>query len=650
MVQAHKIDLKNILNAYNDMYLLLSEQDKTAHRRFVNDHYECSSIGSFSFDDFEKIDTEANHPVACIKCGSDDVCKNGKDKNKRQRYICQMCGATFGLSNNSMVSNVKQDVGVWVKFIRGMLRLSTVEELSADCNISDFTAFSWKLRVFYALEILQKQIILSGTIIADDTKVPYNLKGNHGEDFCMPRKARKRGGANTVKNSHKNSVCVLCAIDDNGNAFSRIIGFGNPSGARISDGFKDKIEVSDNTTLVTDGAKCFGHAVNTYKIPRWERKVTQTKGKKRVPDTSSQYNVQKINTYHGKLQRFLRNYNGVSLRFLPGYLLLFDYLQNNRDVDMSYLCREILFTLAHTKSLTKRELENRYFVPVSNIPNEELWERRIPLKEQKIYKAWVNKMPIKEIEQTFKIKRRKIYDISKKVKKYGKHDEIVNKDFEEKADKKPISYRDWSIFSRVYCDNAKIKDVAREYELTTSAIYTILRKVKNTPEGAAIVNSDECISPLKRRGTFKSQKEEIYSIYKFLKNAHKEKKDIYEVIARKYHLNPNTLRGEIYELRKEDISETFRRNNSKGKWKLPPQEHYKHLQERNRTIVEELNVELRVCKNGAFKRIGEKHGVSRPMAIEIYNNQEKYLHVYDNYLKKHHDTTRQEQNQEWEAP
>lgn len=650
MVQAHKINSKNAIKIYNDMYLLLSEQDKIAHRKFINDHHECSSIKAFSFDDFEKHDEDELRHAVCVKCGSLNVCKNGKDKNQRQRYICHECGASFGLSNNTMISNVKQDVGTWVKFIRGMLRQSTIEELCTDCNISEFTAFSWKLRVFYALELLQKQIVLSGVIIADDTRVSYNLKGNHGNDFCMPRKPRKRGGANTVKNSQQNSICVLCAIDENEKSFSKIIGFGNPSGARITEGFKDKINIAPHNTLVTDGAKCFGHAVMTYQIKRWERKSTQEKGKKRIPDTSGLYNVQKINAYHSKLKRFLRCYNGVSSRFLPGYLLLFDYLQNNRDVDMSYLCREILFTLAHTKSLTKKELENRYFVPVSNIPNEELWERKIPLIEQKIYKSWVDKTPIKEIEQTFKINRQKIYTIAKKVKKHGKHDEIINKNFERKSTTKPISYRDWNIFSRVYCDNAKVDDVAREYRLTTSAIYGIISKVKKTPEGAAIVNADECTSPLKWKGTCWEQREEIYSTYKFLETVHEEKKDIYKIIARKYHLNPASVRTAIYKMRKEDITECFRRSTPKAKRKLPPNEHYKYLQERNRAIVEELKEELNVCKTGAFKRVGEKHGVSRPMAIEIYNNQEKYLHVYDNYLKKCQNATPQEQNQAWEEP
>lgn len=108
-------------------------------------------------------------------------------------------------------------------------------------------------------------------------------------------------------------------MDENRNSFSKIIGFGNPSGARITDGFKDKISVSENTILVTDGAKSFGDAVGKYKIPQWERRATLTKGNKRVPNTINTFNVQKINTYHGKLKRFLSNYNGVSSRILIAF-------------------------------------------------------------------------------------------------------------------------------------------------------------------------------------------------------------------------------------------------------------------------------------------------------------------------------------------
>lgn len=192
MVQAHRIDSTNALSVYNGIFLLLSEQEKTAHRNFVDDYFECHSVNANTFDDFEAPDTAERQISACVKCGSSDISKNGKDKNHRQRYICRSCNATFGFANNTMVSNVKQDVSTWVKFIRGMLRQSTVEELSADCNISTFTVFAWKLRVFYALELLQKPIVLSGTIVADDTRVSYNLKGNHGDSFIMPRNSRKR--------------------------------------------------------------------------------------------------------------------------------------------------------------------------------------------------------------------------------------------------------------------------------------------------------------------------------------------------------------------------------------------------------------------------------------------------------------------------
>lgn len=327
--------------------------------------------------------------------------------------------------------------------------------------------------------------------------------------------------------------------------------------------------------------------------------------------------------------------------------MLFDYLQNNREVDMSFLCREILYTMAHMPSITKKDLENRYLIPVSNIPGEELWERKIPLREQRIYKAWASKMPVKEIQAKYKINRRKVYTIIEKVKKYGKHDEIINKNLERKTVQKPISYRDWSIFIDVCCDGSKITDVAHEHGLAVSTIRNILKKVRIRPEGAAIISSDKCVAPHQHLGTVPKHRNEIYKTYKLLENTFKNKNEIYEIIARKYHLKPNTIRHAIYISRKDDTTETFRAHTSKGKWTLPTKEHYKYLQERNCAIVAELKP-LFNRERGACQRIGEKYGVSRTMALTIYKNQEKYLHVYDNYIKKRQDITQQEQNPEWE--
>lgn len=215
--------------------------------------------------------------ISCVNCQSKNICKNGKDRNGIQRYKCNECGHTFSASSHTLSSHTNQNPGKWMSFIIGLINCETCEQLSKKCDISVPTAHHWRLKVFAALEYLAKNVQLSDIIFADDTRVPYNFKGNHSIEFLAPRKAHKRGHQNTRKNVNKNTICVICAIDSSDRAFSHCIGFGNPSGKRLSNGFKDKLNVTEHTVLVTDGAQSFKKVVDDYKIPHWERKITVTK-------------------------------------------------------------------------------------------------------------------------------------------------------------------------------------------------------------------------------------------------------------------------------------------------------------------------------------------------------------------------------------
>ena len=386
--------LETALEAYTKIFFLLTPEQQKKHKDAIDKYYLCNELGALNFDELLTKSEALDLELVCPFCKGTKVLKNGKVNTNRQRYICSSCKKTFYAAHNTLLTNVTQDVSVWVKFIRGMLKQQSLEDLSDECGINKSTALNWRLRVFQALEILCDKVKLSGIIIADDTRIKYNLKGNHGEDFIMPRNSRARGGSYSTANSNENTLCILCAIDENGNSFSKIVGFGNPSAARIHSGFKDKIDLSnENNILVTDGAQYFKKTYEKYGFANWHRQVTLTYGSKKVPNTNSNYNIQPINAYHSRLKRFIRNFNGVSSKYLPGYLLLFDYLQNNKNIDETILCKEILSTMVIAPKFSNEQIEMRYMIPVLNRVDAELWERKIPIKEQKIYQDLVKNVP-----------------------------------------------------------------------------------------------------------------------------------------------------------------------------------------------------------------------------------------------------------------
>ena len=476
-----------ILEAYKQ----LNEEDAAYVRNGIQVIENHKALNASTFDTLVYDDELSPKPytevLRCPMCHSSDIYKNGRSRGI-QRYMCKSCHKTFTPSSKTLSSHTKQDIGVWVRFISGLLKAHSCKELSKECNISVTTAQNWRLKVFAALEHLAKDVVLSGIIYADDTRFDYSFKGKHGEAFIAPRKPHKRGKQNTRKNCQRNQLCVLCALDAAGHSFSRYIGFGNPSGKRLSLGFQDKLRVDETTVLVTDGARSFGRTVSDYAIPRWERKVSTEKDGKRYPNITGGLHVQFVNSYHSRVKRFVSLFRGVSSRYLPGYLLLFDYLENNRYLSDEERVQNILNAMAHIPSEdTLADLADRYTFPVSNGQEEELWELKVSRKEQAIYRDWQNGMSTKEVCEKYKIHRRKIYSIRDKVNRYNLHDNIMQPT--EKPRVQPIyptSDRNRTIFLRCYRDGHSQVEVAAEYGISKQRVNQIVKQISQRPESATI--------------------------------------------------------------------------------------------------------------------------------------------------------------------
>ncbi len=550
--------------------------------------------------------------LSCPNCLSHNIAKNGKDRNNNQRYICKGCQRTFSSSSNTLSSHTTQNTGKWMQFIIGLLNTETCETLSNKCGISVPTALYWRLKVFAAVEHLSKDIKLSGVIFADDTRIPYNFKGNHGKEFIQPRKSHSRGHQNTIKNVQRNTICVLCAIDSSDHSFSHCIGFGNPSGKRLSNGFKDKLNVDETTVLVTDGAQSFKRVVDDYSIPQWERKITVKRGGKRYPNMQGQFHIQKINSYHSRLKEFLSPFKSVASRYLPGYLLLFDYLENNKHLTKEDMAKNIIKAMTEISAdITLEMLANQYKIPVSNGPEKELWELKIPKNDQKIYIDWYNKMPISKICEKHKIKQHKIYAIKNKVEKYGVHDKIMNPPRKKgNYPQRPISERNWEIFLACYRDGHTYESVGEQYGISRQRVEQIIKKVLKHPESAKVKKyySPED-KPKKQILAFNN--DEMYRDFKLIKSEDITYKDTYEVLSSMYGTSKSYAKKIVMNSRKRDSNAPFIYHWSNERKELNPKDYYDFIKQRNTKIYEDyLFYKSTLSANKIYQLLSEKYNIS----------------------------------------
>lgn len=606
----------------------LSEEDRAEFNKYYHLYDGRQAAGAETFGGLAfNEDTSPQtylEVLNCPYCHSRKLIKHGLSDSHNRRYKCLECQKTFSASTNTLSSNSVQDTGVWTVYIKGLLKGETFKSLAKSCGISTTTVRNWRLKVFVALEHLAENVKLSGLIFADDTRIPYNFKGCHGSEFIAPRSSHSRGGQTTMKNHLKNEICVLCAIDAHRNSFSRCIGFGNPSGKRLSDGFTNKLNVDENMTLITDGAQAFSRTVKDYGIPNWERRVTKTVKGKRFPNTAlGDLHIQTINNYHKRLKEFLARYHGVASRFLPGYLLLFDYKENHKHITEDEQAREILEAMANiSERYTLEALERKFSIPISNGPETELWEVKIPRKEQLAYRDWVNKVPIKDICAKHHIQNRKIYYIRDKVVRYGVHDKIVSQTPKQKTRGtalRPVSDRNWEIFLYCHRDGHRYTDAAETFGLSRQRVHQIVQKVLAHPCASSIKKYQP---PAREKRQKRLPQKEILRDLNLMCDDESTKKESYAILAQSYDTTPRYVEKLFRKQRLAGSGTDWTYHWTQERKDMAPDEYYKFLAERNRQIFRECEDMCLAHPNmtmaSVFEQIATKHNLSASRVSCIY--------------------------------
>ena len=265
----------------------------------------------YDMDEFVAEERFANGQM-CPRCGGVHIVCNGHRKDGTQRYMCKDCKRSFIATTNSIVAGTKKDLRVWEKYISCMMAGMPIRQTAETCGIHRNTAFYWRHKILDALQDRFGKVELDGIVEVDETFFTVSYKGDHKRSkvFSMPREVHKRGKAARLHGLSREKVCVPCAISRNGSSFARVANLGRISTNSLDEMFRGKI--TDGATLVTDKASAYIRFAENNGL-----KLVQLKsgvGNRGV------YNVQRINSYHSKLKRFIRGFNGVSTKYLNNYL------------------------------------------------------------------------------------------------------------------------------------------------------------------------------------------------------------------------------------------------------------------------------------------------------------------------------------------
>jgi len=293
---------------------------------------------------------------SCPTCGEKCRIRSGS-----KSYSCNVCKKKFTANHNSISSGSHLSSLTWMQVLLCILEFYSVNRTCDFCGISPETYYLIRSKLFYAMSILLREVKLYGNIQCDNTFVHVSYKGTSlkdddypddspffDEDF-IPREARKRGGSYHYSEKNQNNVCIFTAIDEMGHAMARYICIGASSGYKLDSSIEatkilleapekdpfpfmkkqeDRISPKENTPslLISDCEKSLEVLARRRNL-HFESHVYRRDGKQ-VRLSKDEHNIQRINSLHRRLKDFLRKCNHVSTKYLPGYLILFEFIEN----------------------------------------------------------------------------------------------------------------------------------------------------------------------------------------------------------------------------------------------------------------------------------------------------------------------------------
>ena len=306
--------MPTITSVLTDYCALTKSEQKTVRAILLSSAFGGSNLRGY-------IDEErfVNGRV-CPHCGATHVVRNGKHPNGTQRYKCMDCGKRFVGTTNSIAFGSRKDITVWENYIHCMLLGCSLSTTADFCGISVNTAFIWRHKILDVLKEIAEKETLDGIVEADETFFPVSYKGNH-KSFKMPREPRKHGLKVKKRGLSNEQVCVASAVNRSGHSIAKVSNLARIKGLGLQAVYGGRID--PGTNIITDSASAYKKFAADNGLV-----LHQVKSGKHI--INGIYHIQHINSYHSHLKTFMKEFRGVSTKYLNNYVIWYDFVKYQR--------------------------------------------------------------------------------------------------------------------------------------------------------------------------------------------------------------------------------------------------------------------------------------------------------------------------------
>ncbi|MCO5249780.1 MAG: IS1595 family transposase [Chitinophagales bacterium] len=257
-----------------------------------------------------------NRPIHCPHCHNTEIYGHGSYKGRR-RYMCKSCKKTFNDFTGTAVDGIKK-LDDFQEYLLLMIESVTIRKAAKKLGVSMQTVFDWRHKILSALEAFNGSNF-SGIVECDDKQLDINEKGNRN----LERKPFKRASDRETKRGVSNDkISIMVASDRNDKTTMQVAKVGRIDAESVQNtigGFisTDNILCSDSHPSIIKWAKDKHLEHHTFVASRQHVK-------------NRCYHVQHVNSLDSRYEKWVKRFNGVSTKYLQGYLNWFVFLQKIR--------------------------------------------------------------------------------------------------------------------------------------------------------------------------------------------------------------------------------------------------------------------------------------------------------------------------------
>lgn len=283
----------------------------------------------------------------CPKCGvvHPRLIKAGKTAGGKQMYRCKQCNARFVADHNEVTFYSRLSKEQWNEAIKCSIRGDSLDDTAYNCDVTHSTAFKMRHKIMSFLEINEDSIQVSEEVELDEKYLQESHKGKKIKGV----KPRKRGSAASKRGVSNEKVCLLTAVERNGESFLRSYNMGHPTSQEVLN-LKDHIK--EGSFLWTD-------ALSSYNT------LAEELDSKRVilpshDDYDKVNHLNTVNSFHSLIAQWYHLMRGVATKYINRYAALFNVRWICRGMDDSEFllkAKKMIKSLGKFASLSWDDLE-----------------------------------------------------------------------------------------------------------------------------------------------------------------------------------------------------------------------------------------------------------------------------------------------------